>query len=87
MLLSLSLATDMGSNDFRFDESVQWSLWAILFGFLLTRALQTGCAGGQQINFKRRDDPREYWIIVLFYVTAALVAIFMLVRALDSPLR
>lgn len=87
VLLSLSLATDMASNDFRFDQSVQWSLWAILFGFLLTRALQTGCAGGQQINFKRRDDPREYWIIILLYGAVEVAAILMLFKALNAAHR
>jgi hypothetical protein len=87
MLLSLSLATDMGSNDFRFDQSVFWSIWATFMGFLLTRALQTGFAGGQQISFARSDEPREFWIIVLLYAIAEAVAVWMLFKVLSLPPR
>lgn len=85
VLLAVAMATDVGSDDFRFDQSVTWFLGMILIGFLLIRALQTGYAGGHRIGFERREEPREYWIIVLLYVAAESLATFMLVQALRLP--
>lgn len=86
-LIVLAMATDMGSNDFRFDQSVIWLLGAILMGFLLIRALQTGFAGGHSTSFARREEPREFWIIVALYVALEALAIFMLFQVLSLPPR
>jgi hypothetical protein len=87
VLLSMALAVDMGDNDFRFDQTVSWSLWAILFGFGLIRALQTGRAGVGRVCFARPEEPREYWIIVLLYAAMEAVVIFMLFEVLSLPPR
>jgi hypothetical protein len=84
-LLSLALIVDMGEKDFRFDQAVSWSLWTTLFGFGLIRALQTGRAGVGRASFARREEPREYWAIVLLYTAAEALAIFMLIHALSLP--
>jgi hypothetical protein len=85
LLIALAMATDMGSNDLRFDQSVTCFLGAILIGFLLIRALRTGQGGGHRISFERREEPREYWTIVLLYCAAEGLAIFMLIHALRLP--
>ena len=84
-LLSLALITDMGENDFRFDQAASWSLWTTLFGFGLIRALQTGRAGVGRVHFARDEEPREYWIIVLLYAAVEVLMIFMLFKVLSLP--
>jgi phosphate/sulfate permease len=85
LLIAVAMATDMGSNDFRFDQSVTWVLGMVLIGFLLIRALQTGYAGGHRISFARREEPREFWIIILLYGAAEALATFMLFQVLSVP--
>jgi hypothetical protein len=84
-LLSLALTTSMGEDDLRFDQGVSWSLWTILFGFGLIRALQTGSAGVGRVGFARSEEPREYWMIVFLYAAAEALVIFMLVHTLAVP--
>jgi hypothetical protein len=86
-LLAFSATTDMGRNDYRFDHSVLWLLGAILIGFLLIRALQTGHAGGPEISFARSEEPREFWLILLFYAAVEGLMLFMLFLVLSLPPR